>query len=92
MQASRVDLDYPVARHLPAAAAHPAITVRHLLMHTSGLPNPEVVTLPADPLPACLAAAIQPPGQRFEYRNCDTIVLAPFAGAGQRPALRGVAA
>lgn len=76
VQAGRVSLDDPVARHLPAAAVHPAVTVRQLLMHTSGLPNPEVAALPADALPACLAAAIQPPGQRFEYRNCDTIVLA----------------
>jgi CubicO group peptidase (beta-lactamase class C family) len=76
VQAGRMGLDDPVARHLPAAAGHPAVTVRQLLMHTSGLPNPEVATLPADPLPACLAAAIEPPGQRFEYRNCDTIVLA----------------
>lgn len=76
VQAGRLKLDDPVARHLPAAAAHPAVTVRHLLMHTSGLPNPEVASLPADPLPACLAAATQPAGERFEYRNCDTIVLA----------------
>lgn len=76
VQAGRMGLDDPVARYLPAAAKHPAVTVRHLLMHTSGLPNPDVATLSADPLAACLASAIQPPGQRFEYRNCDTIVLA----------------
>jgi CubicO group peptidase (beta-lactamase class C family) len=82
VQAGRLGLDDPVARHLAgtpaaaAAAAHPALTVRHLLMHTSGLPNPEVSALPADPLPTCLGAATHPPGQRFEYRNCDTLVLA----------------
>jgi CubicO group peptidase (beta-lactamase class C family) len=79
VQAGRLGLDDPVARHLPdvpAAAAHPAVTVRHLLMHTSGLPNPEVAALPADPLPTCLGKAVMPPGERFEYRNCDTLVLA----------------
>jgi CubicO group peptidase (beta-lactamase class C family) len=79
VQAGRLNLDDPVARHLPdvpAAAAHPAVTVRQLLLHTSGLPNPEVAALPPDPLPTCLGAATTPPGQRFEYRNCDTLVLA----------------
>lgn len=89
VQAGRLGLDDPIVRHLPAAAAHPAVTLRHLLMHTSGLPNPEVAALPADPLPTCLGPAVQPPGQRFEYRNCDTLVLAellarvtgrPYAG------------
>lgn len=76
VQAGQLGLDDPVARHLPAAAAHPAVTVRQLLMHTSGLPNPAVSSLPADPLPTCLGPAVAPPGQRFEYRNCDTLVLA----------------
>lgn len=79
VQAGRLGLDDPLARHLgdlPAAAAHPAVTLRHLLLHTSGLPNPEVAALPADPLPACLGPATAPPGQRFEYRNCDTLLLA----------------
>jgi CubicO group peptidase (beta-lactamase class C family) len=76
VQAGTLALDDPIARHLPAAAAaHPGVTVRHLLMHTSGLPNPQVSTLPADPLPTCLGPAVQPPGERFDYRNCDTLVL-----------------
>ncbi len=79
VQAGRLALDEPVAprlHDLPAAAAHPALTLRHLLLHTSGLPNPELAALPADPLPTCLGAPVSPPGQRFEYRNCDTLVLA----------------
>ena len=89
VQAGLIALDDPVARHLPAAAAHPTVTVRQLMMHTSGLPNPDMTTLPNDPLPACLAAAVRLPGERFEYNNCDTLVLAallarttgrPYAG------------
>ncbi len=79
VQAGRLGLDDPVARHLrdvPAAAAHPALTVRHLLQHTSGLADAEVAALPSDPLPACLGAAQRPPGQAVAYRNCDTLVLA----------------
>jgi D-alanyl-D-alanine carboxypeptidase len=89
VQAGRLGLDDPIARHLPGspgAAAHPAVTVRHLLTHTSGLPNPEVAALPADPLPTCLGPAATPPGTRFEYRNCDTLVLAAvLAQASGRP-------
>lgn len=76
VQAGRLRLDEPLARHWPAAAAHPAVTPRHLLMHTSGLPNPEVADLPVEPLSVCLGPAVQPPGERFQYRNCDTLVLA----------------
>jgi CubicO group peptidase (beta-lactamase class C family) len=76
VQAGRLNLDDPVARHLPVAAAHPAVTVRQLLMHTSGLPNPEVAALGADVMSTCLAPVVQPPSPRFEYRNCDTLVLA----------------
>ncbi len=76
VQAGRLSLDDPIAKHLPAATAHPDVTVRQLLMHTSGLPNPEVAALAGDPLPVCLGPAAQPPALRFEYRNCDTIVLA----------------
>lgn len=39
----RVALDAPVKRYLPDFAPSDAITVRHLLSHTSGLPNPAIV-------------------------------------------------
>ncbi|TDD46077.1 class A beta-lactamase-related serine hydrolase [Nonomuraea terrae] len=39
----RVGLDTPVKRYLPDFALSEAITVRHLLSHTSGLPNPVIV-------------------------------------------------
>ncbi|WP_082309834.1 serine hydrolase domain-containing protein [Nonomuraea sp. SBT364] len=38
-----VELDAPVKRYLPGAVPSDAITVRHLLSHTSGLPNPAIV-------------------------------------------------
>ncbi|WP_336215971.1 serine hydrolase domain-containing protein [Nonomuraea sp. LPB2021202275-12-8] len=39
----RVELDAPVKRYLPDFAPSGVITVRHLLSHTSGLPNPVIV-------------------------------------------------
>ena len=92
VQAGRLGLDDPVARHLPAAVAHPTVTVRQLLMHTSGLPNPDVHSLSDAPLAACLANAPKPPDKRFEYRNCDTNSAGQLAGARERSALRRAAA
>ncbi|MEK8033905.1 serine hydrolase [Ideonella sp. DXS29W] len=76
VQAGLVKLDEPVMGRLPAATAHPRITWRHLLMHTTGLEDIEVSDWPADPVGACLGKARQPPGERFEYRNCDTVLVA----------------
>ena len=57
-----------------------------VLLHTSGLPNQQVSALPADPLPGCLGPAAQPPGERFDYKNCDTLVLgAVLARAAGKP-------
>jgi CubicO group peptidase (beta-lactamase class C family) len=41
MERGKLRLDDPVARHL-AGFPYPAITIRHLLTHTSGLPNLEL--------------------------------------------------
>lgn len=75
-------------------AATVAVTVRQLLRHTSGLPNPddtpEIDGIPAfylrrdagatpsnaDATGFCAGPARNPPETRFEYNNCDTLVLA----------------
>lgn len=75
-------------------AATGAVTVRQLLRHTSGLPNPdetpETGGIPAfylrrdagaaasnaDAMGFCASPAKNPPETRFEYNNCDTLVLA----------------
>jgi CubicO group peptidase (beta-lactamase class C family) len=49
----RLDLEAPVAAYVPAfrAGEHAAVTVRHLLAHTSGLPAWEPLYLPAAQAP-----------------------------------------
>ncbi len=51
--AGRIALDVPVSTYLPgfADSARAGITVRHLLQHTSGLPNPDAGTSDADGMP-----------------------------------------
>ncbi|MBV8516131.1 MAG: serine hydrolase [Acidobacteria bacterium] len=87
--AKRLRLDDPVVAHL-RAFPFPAITIRHLLSHTSGLPDlelyeplvarePDRVIANADVLPA-LAEWKQglafTPGSQFRYCNTNYVVLA----------------
>ncbi|WP_296679102.1 serine hydrolase [Novosphingobium sp.] len=90
VQAGRIDLDQPVARYLPDFAAPNAarISVRQLLRHQSGLPNPD--DSPQDregvpvfyhggkladpPLAYCSGAPKGEPGGKWVYNNCDYIV------------------
>ncbi len=83
-------LDDPVVRYLPEFP-YPAITIRHLLSHTSGLPtyeklldarrtaNPDAVFTNADFLADVrdtkVSAEFQP-GDRYEYNNTNYLVLA----------------
>jgi len=71
-----------VSEILPRAPA--GITVRNLLQHTSGLADPfdlpgaqlaEIMASGADPAQLCLSALSGPPGERFNYNNCDFVVL-----------------
>ncbi|MBI3693756.1 MAG: beta-lactamase family protein, partial [Acidobacteria bacterium] len=39
VEESRLALDDPVGKHIPAFQRHPKVTLRHLLTHTSGLPR-----------------------------------------------------
>lgn len=56
-----LDIDDPVAAHLPDLGIHDAVTIRDLLAHTSGIADPD----PAE----TLALFRDDSGQRFEYRD-----------------------
>lgn len=87
--ANRLSLDEPLGRfwpEFPSAAAR-EITVRQLLMHTSGLPNPDKVDDFYQPSrvsdshmrrsaeTTCAGPLQRNPGASFEYNNCDYLVL-----------------
>lgn len=86
VEAGKVALDDPLARHLPdAAAAREGPTVRDLLRHTGGLPDdvaPEAAPYrPGLDWPrlrrACLATPIaEPVGQQIRYSNVGPGLLA----------------
>ena len=78
----RIDLDAPLLRYFPecAGGGKEAITVRHLLSHTSGLPS----GLPARPdwrgddsahALACAQQATHAPGSFFRYSDINYILL-----------------
>jgi len=87
--AGRLSLDGPVSTWLPwfRSGARAAITVRHLLQHTSGLPDPEEipnfwsVTDTTVTAPTALFARFADlplrtePGRTFAYNNFDYMVL-----------------
>lgn len=89
----RIDLDAPVATYLadfPSANAATA-TVRHLLRHRAGLPNPEATAKDTSGVPAfyrseydgdrdpvtgyCAGPVSGQPGGSWSYNNCDYLVL-----------------
>jgi CubicO group peptidase (beta-lactamase class C family) len=89
-----LDLDAPIARYWPAWKGPNAarIRVRDLLLHNSGLPQPDESAADKDGVPAfyrsaaaapsvsadgfCAGPPRAAPPAKFEYNNCDTIVLA----------------
>jgi D-alanyl-D-alanine carboxypeptidase len=94
VEAGRLDLDAPVARYWPDWKAKYAssIRVRDLLLHNSGLPQPDESILDKDGVPAFYRSKAVSPQEsastfcagepraaapaEFEYNNCDSIVLA----------------
>lgn len=94
----RIDLDQPVAQYLPkfGSANAGAITVRQLLRHQSGLPNPDDSPAGPDgvpdfyrpssssaavPLAYCAGPVKSEPGGDWSYNNCDYIVAAALLEA-----------
>ncbi|TRW17258.1 serine hydrolase domain-containing protein [Glacieibacterium frigidum] len=93
VEAGKLDLDTPIARYASKLKIANAgkVTLRQLLMHTSGLPNVEdgpvnerkdmlvqfLRTAPAwqGISPICLGPAKAEPGARFEYNDCDTEIV-----------------
>ena len=91
--AGRIDLDQPIARYLPrfASPSGARITVRQLLQHRSGLPNPDDTAAGAEQFPAfyragyagsrdpvtgyCAGTPKGAPGGQWAYNNCDYMVL-----------------
>ena len=90
--AGRIDLDKPVSAYLPAFKSPNAakISVRQLLRHQSGLPNPDDTVAGKDgvsvyyakvdpvlqnPLTGYCAGPVKgAPGGNWSYNNCDYIV------------------
>lgn len=85
----RLKLDEPLGRYWPEFpnADARAISLRQLLMHTSGLPNPNKVDdfysatgvselhMRVSAETVCAASLQRKPGEAFEYNNCDYFVL-----------------
>lgn len=87
-----IDLDQPLSRYIPKFASANAgkITVRQLLRHQSGLPNPDDIAASTtdmsayylsayrgsrDPLTGyCAGTPKAEPGGNWTYNNCDYIV------------------
>ena len=92
VEAGRIDLDSPIGRYLPGFASpnRDLATVRQLLKHQAGLPNPDDSPLDDRQLPAfyargfagdrnpvagfCAGAPKGSPSGNWEYNNCDYMV------------------
>lgn len=92
--AGRLDLDAPVSRYWPDWRAPMAgrIRIRDLMLHNSGLPQPDDTPADVDGVPSfyrasaaapaasaagfCAGRPAAEPPARFAYNNCDTLVLA----------------
>ena len=91
VQAGKIDLDAPLERYVPQQPYGSGVTVRRLLAHTAGLPNPIPLRWvhPAAAHaefdePAALAAILDrypetasAPGARFRYSNIGYWLLGP---------------
>jgi CubicO group peptidase (beta-lactamase class C family) len=91
VERGRLSLDDTIAKLLPTFTGPSAstVTVRQLLQHTSGLPDPQLSPADDAGVPAfyrapsadavttgfCAGAPLAEPGAGFRYNNCDYLVL-----------------
>jgi D-alanyl-D-alanine carboxypeptidase len=80
VEQGKIDLDGPASAYLPELpAAWAGVKVRHLLNHTSGIPNYEGFSqsFPLEELPTYLeSTALEfEPGSRFQYGNSGYLLL-----------------
>jgi CubicO group peptidase (beta-lactamase class C family) len=95
----KLGIDDALAHHIPELAAYGGVTIRHLLHHTSGLPDhmwladrywdPGVTLTTADMIDLFVThrpPARFAPGDRFEYSNTGYVLLGEIiARASGRP-------
>lgn len=87
----KLSLDDPISKHLPGIPSNcNAITIRHLLMHTSGIPGSNTNGSGDDitkVIPTFLSGGPKvPPGQRHEYWNQGYALLSEIvARASAKP-------
>lgn len=87
----RLSYDDPISRYVPSLAGYPGVTIRHVLQHTSGLPDYyDVIDTSSGYIPTNEDAAIllsdieKPefaPGERYEYSNPAYDMLGPVVEA-----------
>lgn len=84
----KLGIDATLAHHIPELATYRGITIRHLLHHTSGVPDhmwladrywdPDVTLTTADMIALFVQHRPPPrfaPGERFEYSNTGYVLL-----------------
>ena len=84
----KLDLDDSLAQHIPEFAGYSGITIRHLLHHTSGLPDhmlladkywdPGITLTTGDMIALFVQHGPAPrfaPGDRFDYSNTGYVLL-----------------
>jgi CubicO group peptidase (beta-lactamase class C family) len=89
VEQKQLALDDPIAKHIPALPAYMApVTVRHLLSHTSGVPDygdavaekPGLTNADVMSFLAQQAALEFPSGSRWSYSNAGFVLLAELFG------------
>jgi CubicO group peptidase (beta-lactamase class C family) len=89
-QEGSLSYDDPVSRYLPALVPYDGVTIRHMLTHTSGLPEYYDVIDSSAGMPRnadaldLLGTIAEPafaPGERYEYSNPAYDMLAPLVEA-----------
>jgi CubicO group peptidase (beta-lactamase class C family) len=86
----KLSYDDPVSRYLPELEFYDGVTIRHLLLHTSGLPDYYDVMDTSAGMPTNRDAILLlqqlgrvdfPPGERYEYSNAAYDTLGPLVEA-----------